>query len=78
MIFLQKINEDDRFSAISNAKFGNPSAEVIALMDCEASKEDGFFDKLFGKSDKKRDRKKDDKQKKGLFNKLFGKKKKDQ
>jgi penicillin-binding protein 1A len=77
-LFLQKINEDDRFSAISNAKFGNPSAQVIALMDCEASKEDGFFDKLFGKSDKKRDRKKDDKQKKGLFNKLFGKKKKDQ
>ncbi len=75
-LFLQKINEDASFSSISNAKFGNPSAEVIALMDCEPSKEDGFFDKLFGKSDRNRDRKKDDKKKKGFFNKLFGKKKK--
>jgi len=77
-LFLQKINEDPDFSAISNAKFGYPSAEVVALMDCEASQKDGFFDKLFGKSDKKRDRKNDDKKKKGFFNKLFGKKKKNQ
>ncbi|WP_034925466.1 penicillin-binding protein 1A [Gillisia sp. CAL575] len=77
-LFLQKINEDPDFSAISNAKFGYPSAEVVALMDCEASQKDGFFDKLFGKSDKKRDRKNDDKKKKGFFNKLFGKKEKNQ
>ncbi|CAM4142548.1 penicillin-binding protein 1A [Gillisia hiemivivida] len=77
-LFLQKINEDPNFSAISNARFGNPSAEVVSLMDCEASEKDGFFDKLFGKSDKKRDRENDDKKKKGFFNKLFGKKKKNQ
>ncbi|RKS52998.1 penicillin-binding protein 1A [Gillisia mitskevichiae] len=75
-LFLQKINADPNFSEISNARFGNPSAQVVSLMDCEASEKDGFFDKLFGKSDQKRERKKDDNEKKGFFNKLFGKKKK--
>lgn len=77
-LFLQKINADPDFGTISNARFGNPSAEVVSLLDCETSKKDGFFDKLFGKSDKKKDRKDDDKKKKGFFNKLFGKKKKNQ
>lgn len=73
-LFMQKLNNDASFSAISNATFDYPSADVLALMDCEASKEDGFFDKLFRKSKKDRDDKKD---KKGFFKKLFGKKKKD-
>ncbi|TVZ28417.1 penicillin-binding protein 1A [Gillisia sp. Hel_I_86] len=77
-LFLQKINADPDFTDISNAKFGNPSEEVVSLMDCEPSKEDGFFDKLFGKSKKNKDRKKDEKKKKGFLNKLFGKNKKDQ
>ena len=74
-LFLQKLNGDTSFSSISNARFDNPSANVVALMDCEPSKEDGFLEKLFGKSDKKKNRKGDNKKKKGFFNKLFGKKK---
>jgi penicillin-binding protein 1A len=77
-LFLQKLNEDTNFSSISNARFDNPSASVVALMDCEPSKEDSFLEKLFGKSDKKKNRKGDNKKKKGFFSKLFGKNKKNQ
>lgn len=75
-LFLQQLNEDPDFNAITNAKFGYPSSNVVALMNCEESKKDGFFDKLFGKSDKKKNRQRDNNKKKGFFNKLFGKKKK--
>ncbi len=75
-LFLQKLNTDPNFREITNARFAYPSAEIASLMNCEPSKEDGFFDKLFGKSDRKKDRNKEDKKnKKGLFNKIFGKKK---
>lgn len=73
-LFLQKLNGDPNFAEITNARFQRPSAEVVALLNCEPSKEDGFFKKLFGKSEKKKNRKQE---KKGIFNKIFGKKNKD-
>ena len=74
-IFLQKLNNDAKFNAITSARFGSPSSAVVSLMDCEASKKDGFFDKLFGNSDQRKQNKRENKkEKKGLFNKIFGKK----
>jgi len=77
-LFLQKLNSDPKFSSISNARFAAPSNEVVSLMDCEASKKDGFLDRIFGSSNQKRqerrERRNDKKEKKGLFNKIFGKK----
>ncbi len=76
-LFLQKLNADAKFNAITSARFGAPSAEVAALMDCEASKESGFFDKLFGKSDQRKEKRRENKkEKKGIFGKIFGKKNK--
>ena len=76
-LFLQKLNNDVKFKDITTARFGSPSAEVVALMDCESSKESGFFDKLFGKSDRKKEKRRENKkEKKGIFNKIFGKKNK--
>ncbi|HET8810073.1 MAG TPA: transglycosylase domain-containing protein [Flavobacteriaceae bacterium] len=71
---LQKMNADPYFNKITNAKFEQPSEEVVAALDCEPSKRPGFFDRLFdGKDDGKK--KFDKKKKKGFFERLFGGKK---
>jgi len=76
-LFLQRLNADAKFNAITSARFDSPSSEVVTLMDCEASEKDGFFDKLFGKSDQRKQNRRENKnEKKGLFNKIFGKKNK--
>jgi penicillin-binding protein 1A len=74
-LFLQKLNNDNRFEEITSTGFNNPSAEVIALMDCEEKKRDGFFKRLFSNPDKEVRKNKSGEKKKGFFKRLFGGKK---
>jgi len=76
-LFMQALNKDSDFDKITKARFGNPSSQVAAMMDCEASSRDNFFSRIFNNPDKSKVKKKNKKEKKGIFNKIFGKKKKD-
>lgn len=70
---LQKMNADPYFDKITKAHFTRPSEEVLSILDCEASKQPGFFKRIFGGNDdeKKKFKKK---KKQGFFGRLFGKK----
>ncbi|MGO2359332.1 MAG: transglycosylase domain-containing protein [Mesonia sp.] len=68
--YYQKITADPDYKFIANAHFEKASDEVLASLDCEATKTDGFFKRLFGsnKNEKKFDKKeKEKKKKKGIF-----------
>jgi len=73
-LFLQKLNQDNEFNEITQARFKTPSDEVIELMDCEVSQRDGFFERLLTNPEKKKGNKRNGKKKKGFFSRLFGKK----
>ncbi len=49
-LLMQKMNKDDHFNAITQARFAPPSATVEMLLDCEPSRRDNFFERLFGRS----------------------------
>lgn len=51
---LQKMNNDRRFDTITKATFPKPSDEVLASLDCEPTKRDGFLKRLFTNPDKKK------------------------
>lgn len=63
--FLQKLNADRNFNSITKAKFENPSEEVVQSLDCEPTKTDGFFKRLF--KDNKDTKTFEKKKKKGIF-----------
>ncbi|MEO6346672.1 MAG: transglycosylase domain-containing protein [Aquaticitalea sp.] len=71
--FLQKLNGDSNYKFITQAHFENPSEDVLQLLDCEPTKTDGFFKRLFTNDKDTKTFKK--KKKKGIFSWL--KKKKD-
>ncbi|MGY5849445.1 penicillin-binding protein 1A [Salegentibacter sp. F14] len=77
---MQKMNAEPQFKEITQARFP-VSSEVIAMMDCEPEKRDGFFKRLFGNkdNDQKRnnrtEKQEEKKEKKGFFQRLFGGKK---
>ncbi|TXD81789.1 penicillin-binding protein [Subsaximicrobium wynnwilliamsii] len=48
-LFLKQMNGDSKFNAITQAKFENPSEAVIAALDCDPEKRDGFLKRLFTK-----------------------------
>ncbi len=50
----QKMNKDTTFNAITKARFKNPNTAVIEMLDCEPTKRDGFFKRLFTNPDKKK------------------------
>ena len=56
-LFLQKLNKDATFDPITKAKFEQPTKEVLAKLDCDPIKKDGFFKRLFKNPDKKKTRK---------------------
>ncbi|MBR9846591.1 MAG: penicillin-binding protein [Algicola sp.] len=70
-LFLKQLNSDSKFDAITKAKFETPSEEVIAALDCEPEKRDGFLKRLFTKDKKEREFESDSedkkKKKKGIF-----------
>ncbi|HIB38268.1 PBP1A family penicillin-binding protein [Mesonia sp.] len=75
--FMQVLNRDEDFNSITQAKFETPDDEVLKDLNCELSKEDGFFKKLFGGEDDKKEFKKEKKKKGGIFSFLKGKKDED-
>lgn len=70
-LFLKQLNSDSKFDAITKAKFETPSEEVIAALNCEPEKRDGFLKRLFTKDKKEREFEADSddkkKKKKGIF-----------
>ena len=52
--FYQKLNSDSEFNSITRAKFERPSQKVLDDLDCEDTKRDGFFKRLFKKKEKKK------------------------
>lgn len=72
-LFLQKLNQDEYFNEITQARFKATSPEVLAMMECEESKRDGFFKRLLSRPDKKKVTNENNQQKKGFLNRLFGK-----
>lgn len=64
-LLLQKMNGDKGFDYITQAKFNKPSSEVLELLDCEPTRRDGFFKRLFGSDKKEKEFGK--KKKKGIF-----------
>ncbi|RZT00258.1 transglycosylase domain-containing protein [Aquimarina brevivitae] len=50
----QQLNKDNYFDKITKAKFIPPTPEVLADLDCEPEKRDGFLKRLFGKKKKEK------------------------
>lgn len=77
-LFLQRLNEEERYKEITQSRFTRPSDTVLAMLDCETEERDGFLERLFSKSERSdRNREpRDEKEKKGLLQRIFGKKNK--
>ena len=71
--YLQKLNRDSKYNAITKAQFEYPTEEVLMSLDCELTKTDGFFKRLFGS--KKDTIQFKEEPKKGIFSWLKNKKK---
>lgn len=69
--YLQKLNADPKYKSITSASFETTSQEVLDALDCNATKADGFFKRLFGnhKDEQKFEKKEKRKEKKkgGIF-----------
>ncbi|MEO1030760.1 MAG: transglycosylase domain-containing protein [Bacteroidota bacterium] len=52
--FYQKLNKDSDYKTITRAKFEKTHEKVIKDLDCEPTKRDGFFKRLFKKKHKKK------------------------
>ena len=78
-LFLKQLNADSKFNKITKAKFETPSDAIIAALDCESEKRDGFLKRLFTTDKKERefDTASEDKKKKkkGIFSFLKKKEK---
>ncbi|MEY8847503.1 transglycosylase domain-containing protein [Psychroserpens sp. XS_ASV72] len=70
-LFLKQLNSDSKYNAITKAKFDTPSEDVIAALDCQDEKRDGFLKRLFSKDKKERafesEEEEKKKKKKGIF-----------
>jgi penicillin-binding protein 1A len=53
-LLLQKMNKEEQFSYITQARFPAPSERVQEMLDCEPIKRDGFFKRLFKNPNKKK------------------------
>lgn len=56
-LWLQKLNSDDAFASVTDAKFEMPAQEILKKLDCDPVKRDGFFKRLFKNPDKKKTKK---------------------
>lgn len=64
--YLQKLNADTNYNRITRASFENPSEAVLNALNCDPTKTDGFFKRLFGSNkEERRFEKKEKKKKKG-------------
>lgn len=58
-IFWQKVNEDEKFSTISNARFPKPDEELTAALSCppyRIEEDKNLFEKIFGDTKKEEKR----------------------
>ncbi len=55
-LWMKHMNQDSYFDGITKAKFSTPDPEVLAKLDCEPVKRDGFFKRLFKNPNKKKTR----------------------
>ncbi|GGW45051.1 penicillin-binding protein 1A [Arenibacter certesii] len=53
-LWTQKLNADKSFDYITKARFKAPSSSVLAKLDCDPVKRDGFFKRLFKNPNKKK------------------------
>ncbi|MEZ4793362.1 MAG: transglycosylase domain-containing protein [Gelidibacter sp.] len=70
--YLSKLNSVKDYNPITQAKFEEPSEEVLTSLDCDLTKTDDFFDRLFKSNKNKRTFEK--KKRKGIFDWLKKKK----
>lgn len=64
--YLQRLNVDPNYNAMTKAAFETPSEAVLSSLECDPTKADGFFKRLFGNSkDERQFEKKEKKKKKG-------------
>ena len=63
--YLQKLNANPKYNIITNASFETPSEAVLNSLDCDPTKEDGFFKRLFGSKKEERTFEKKEKKKGG-------------
>ncbi|MEJ1223931.1 transglycosylase domain-containing protein [Sediminicola sp. 1XM1-17] len=56
-LWLQKLNREKQFNAITKARFEDPSPSVLDQLDCEPIKRDGFFKRLFKNPNKTKSKK---------------------
>lgn len=63
--YLQKLNNDSNYTFITQAQFEVPSEDVLQSLECEPTKTDGFFKRLF--SSDKNAKTFEKKKKKGIF-----------
>ena len=50
----QEMNKDSYFDPITKSKFKTPESKVVADLNCEPEKRDGFLKRLFGKKKKEK------------------------
>lgn len=76
-LFLKQLNVDSKFNSITQAKFEVPSDDIIASLDCEPEKRDGFLKRMFTKDKKEREfaTEPEEKKKKSIFSFLKKKEK---
>ncbi len=53
-ILYQKMNKNSSFDYITKSKFNKPTSEVLNALDCNPTKKDGFFKRLFKNPNKKK------------------------
>ncbi len=56
-LWLQKLNKEKQFNAITKARFTEPNAYILDQLDCEPIKRDGFFKRLFKNPNKTKSKK---------------------
>lgn len=66
--YIQKLNADSNYNSITKATFETPTESVLNALDCEPTKADGFFKRLFGNNrDERKFEKKEKKKGGGIF-----------
>ena len=53
-LWMQKLNRESTYNTITRARFMEPDAAVVSMLDCEPVKRDGFFKRLFKNPKKKK------------------------
>ncbi len=56
-LWMQKLNRNSAFDHITKARFENPNALILEMLDCEPVKKDGFIKRLFKNPKKKKSKK---------------------